>query len=266
MSRSSYTYRDHAIEYQNTYEYTLWHGEQLSPIWSMRLFGEPNASISLSSDEVHEELERPRVFSTQQSDTFIAEGMIVVPDRCKETVSKIISMLDLDIDTMPVVMGSPGTKDIVFTMNDCVLCKSGSSTDVYIPMSFLKKVQVDLKDRSIETHLSGTMRKMPYYKTTTAPSFVLSTFDQVAMQTRNITRDHRPMYDDGHKKYTMVNATLCILLQPQRSITETGYGGDSIINHGKRSIHVLVFAINSLGIGNRNDVAGYTSDGSNTPI
>jgi hypothetical protein len=266
MTRSSHTYRELAAEYESTEDYRMWHSERLDRAFAMTLLGEQDMYVSLRDEEVKEDIKRPRIFSMMMEDHFIVEGMLAVPQECGITISKLVGYLGLNTDSMPVCMARRGTKDIVFTLSDCVFCESEKSMSIYIPMTFVRKVYYDLKEKDITCFLPAKVRRVPYYRANS--TYILSKDKPLLpnVPTRPVTGDHQPMHQDGYTRYGVVNATIYISLEPQRTFSKSGYGGDRILNHNARSICISVLSVESQSKTVCNDVAEYTSNGSSNSI
>jgi hypothetical protein len=264
MTQSSHTYREFFSEYESTEDYRMWNSERLDDECAMVMFNQEDIYISMTTDTIPQGLSEPSTIFMRQEDEFVAEGMVTVPDLCKDTIERLTNGIDLDSDSMVVCMSRYGAKDLVFTLPGCVLCSSGQRQDVYIPMNFITKIYYDLSAKYIQCNLPKEVRRMPYYRSTIHEN--VSIQPELLYIRRRITPDHQPMYSDGHQTYSIVSATIYVSLEPRRSLSDSDYGTGKIVSHNSRRIHVSVLAIGSYATMKRNNVAGYTSHGGSTTI
>lgn len=266
-SCSSYTYRDHAIEYESTEDYNLWDCEKLDNSYAIEHFNHASLRISLSDQKRPSTLLTPRSFAMEQSDDFIMEPMLTLPSSCSNSIDKLLGGITTEPDSMCVCAAMYGNKNIVFKLSNCILCVSDTNTGIYVPTSFIRKIKEDLSFRDMQCSSPGLRKTLPFYNIIPTSNVISqSQCISTGSKKRRVTTDHEPMFSDGFTHYSMIEACVYVTIVPRRSVEESDYGNGPITFHGRRQIKIYAMSISKQQSKSRNSVAVFTTDGYDSAI
>jgi hypothetical protein len=212
----------------------------------MNTYGHPKLSVSLRDHDSTELLQSPRLFSMNMSDDFCIEPMLAHPDETSASMSLLLSTAELSDDYMLACASTYGIKNIVFRLKGCLLCKLPDKIGVYVPASFMQKAVQDLSLQEIQCQAKRSLRGAPFYPAQMTATVLNKARTRRSMNPqRKVTIDHRPMYKDGFKTYSVTTATICVALTENRESMPSDYADQPIIVHNKRRVEIVVLDISS---------------------
>lgn len=243
-SGSSHTYRDYAVEYSQTREYTLWKPRSLTEGMSYKIIRE-KGMIGSIIDECEDEADR-QVFVLNMSDLdeCLMEPLFAVPEGCKYTENKLLHLSGSPPGSLLVSLSMRGGKHLVFTLRNCIICSKGNNDDVYIPRRIVHKIMIDTGFQGVTCSTRNSSSRTPFHRTkvlSTTKKDIRKIFEE--NRKHRVTPDHMPASTDGHERFVLNDIIVYVSITPQQRSVLTEYGNNSTIMHRPRNIDVVCAAV-----------------------
>lgn len=243
-SASSHTYRDYAVEYSQTQEYSLWKARPIIDSISYKIIGEKNMIGSIVDECEDESTSKVFVLDMINLDECLMEPLFAVPEKCKYTEDKLLQLSDSPPGSFLASPSTRGEKHLVFSLKGCIICFNNPSIDVYIPRRIIHKIIVDSGFQNVSCSAKNSSSRTPFHRTKVLPA----TYKDIKKCFENkrrhrITPDHMPASTDGYDRFVLNDVVVYIVMSPQRRSVLSEYGNENTIMHRSRNIDVVCAAI-----------------------